>query len=101
MKPLTINFYVEDNKLQCSEHNFLKGDNQIIKARFSFPEKWNKAVKVAKFTHGDMEFEPQVLQYGSECYIPEEAIKSKWFRLEIIGKTTSEKLKTNTLIVYL
>lgn len=101
MKPLTINFYVEDNKLRCSEHNFLKGDDQIIKARFSFPEKWNKAVKVAKFTHGDIEFEPQVLQYGSECYIPEEAIKSKWFRLEIIGKTTSEKLKTNTLIVYL
>lgn len=36
MKPLTINFYVEDNKLQCSEHNFLKSDDQIIKAHFSF-----------------------------------------------------------------
>lgn len=46
MKPLTINFYVEDNKLRCSsEHIFLKGDDQIIKAHFSFSEKWNKAVK--------------------------------------------------------
>lgn len=44
MKPLTINFYVEDNKLRCSEHNFLKDNDQIIKARFSFPEKWNKAM---------------------------------------------------------
>ena len=76
-------------------------NNTDVLAEFTFSKEWDDTVKVAKFTRGDTEFTPKVLDPGSVCTIPTEALDGNFFRLCIIGKSNSKEIKTNTIIVNL
>ncbi len=76
-------------------------NNTDVLAEFTFSKEWDDTVKVAKFTRGDTEFTPKVLDHGSVCTIPTEALDGNFFRLCIIGKSNSKEIKTNTIIVNL
>lgn len=100
-------FNVNENKLSIDPQSDSTGisklwkNNTDVLAEFKFSSEWDDTVKVAKFTRGDTEFTPKVLDHGSVCAIPFEAMNSKFFRLCIIGKSNSKELKTNTIIVNL
>lgn len=102
-----IKFIVLEDKIridpECKIEDISKiwHKNMDISAEFSFSKEWNDVVKVAKFTRGDIEFTPKVLDHGTTCIIPHDAMNGKFFRLCIIGRSLEKELQTNTIIVNL
>ncbi len=80
-------------------------ENLDTKVWFRFSKEWDDLTKVIKLTRGGIEFEPQVINDENFCYIPEDAVKSGWFRLKVIGAMRVDDgeshIETDTIIVYI
>lgn len=99
----TLNFIVDGQSLRqdpdCDFSGLSPGTGSYLKARFTFSPEWRNCVKVAAFwSRLGGEFPPQQLADGSSCYIPSEALGSKYFKIQVIGqKKGGFKITTNKL----
>lgn len=79
--------------------NSMECNRDTLDILFHFSDEWDKMIKVAGFSRGDIEFEPQALTYGKKCTIPREALEGNFFRVFVVGKNSETMLKTNEIIV--
>lgn len=74
----------------CNFEDLVPGTEGYLQCEFSFSPEWDKVVKVAGFWSKDrrniVECEPQWLEKGRTCMIPAEALKSKRFLIQVLGK---------------
>lgn len=77
--------------------DLIPGSCEELIADFSFSSEWDDSVKVAAFYNANGECPPQELIDGMYCKIPQEAINSHWFRVQIIGNKNGTLLMTNML----
>lgn len=94
----TLHFEVKDQTITQPPGQTVYRDDQT-KLQFSFSEDWDGFVRVAGFSRGTEEFEPQALLHGTTCEIPSKALEGSFFRMYVIGKNGTEKRKTKTCIV--
>lgn len=99
----TLDFIVDGQILKqdpdCDFSGLVPGSEHYLKARFTFSPEWTNTVKVIAFwSRLGREFAPQVLKADSYCDIPFEALESKHFKIQVIGKKKDGlKLQTNKL----
>lgn len=88
------------NDPNCDFNGLVPGTDGYLLAEFSFSKEWKKAAKVVGFWDGDdIECPPRLLKDGKSCVIPAEALKSKRFKIQIIGKTSDSRLTTQRIEV--
>ena len=95
----TLYFIVDKDTIRFDESKDKVSDPEKLAFRFS--QEWDGTAKVVKFTQGDKEYNPQILSYGTECYIPKEALGGSFFRIIILGRNNIKHLKTKPFIVNL
>lgn len=100
----TLKFIVDGQILKpdpnCDFSDLVPGSGGYLRAEFSFSPEWNDCVKVAAFySRLGKEYPPQILNGGKSCLIPELALDSRIFKIQIIGKSDNKRLKTNRLEV--
>lgn|SRR5574344_497985 len=82
----------------CSFDGLIPGTEGYLKAEFQFSPEWDECDKVAAFYSylGGVkkECEPQVLKDGKSCVIPSEALRSRKFKVNILGKSKNLKIVT-------
>lgn len=84
---------------ECDFGNLIPGSSGYLVADFAFSKEWNGTVRVAAFSNVKKECPPQILKDGHSCIIPEEALKSKVFYINVLGKNKDSKIKTNKVKV--
>lgn len=98
----TLKFIVDGQILkqdpECDFSGLVPGSENYLKAKFAFSPEWRSCAKVAAFwSRLGAEYPPQSLRDG-ECIIPAEALESKYFKIQVIGKRTDGfRIKTNKL----
>lgn len=99
----TLSFIVDGQSLkpdpECDFSGIVPGTEKYLKAQFKFSHDWDDCVKVAAFwSRFGKEYPAQVLSDGSSCVIPSEALKSKYFKIRVIGKRKDGfRIKTNKI----
>ena len=84
----------------CDFTGLVPGSKGYLLAEFSFSQEWDGAIKVASFYSAlGKEYPPQVLKGGKTCLIPEEALKKRVFKIQVIGKKNGLKITTNKVTV--
>lgn len=86
-----LKFIVEGQNLkqdpECDFSGIVPGTENYLKAQFIFSPEWNSTNKVAAFwSRFGKEYPPQVIENGITCYIPSEALASKYYKVQVIGK---------------
>lgn len=86
-----INFEVNENLIKSDLKNDIipreyLDNGDIVIAEFEFSSDWDNAVKVVRFSKGDTEYDPQILEHGVTCVIPKEALDGGFFRIAVLGK---------------
>lgn len=100
-------FEVKGSQIECVKRKITDEEpmeKSDTRAWFHFSKEWDDSIKVAKFTRGDLEFKPQMIDSENSCYISEDAVKSGWFRLKVIGSPVADMaiyLETENIIVYI
>ena len=98
---MVLRFIVNDSTIQrdpdCDFSGIRRGDPHT--AEFLFSKEWDNYVKVASFSRGDIELEPQILKNGTRCTIPASVDEGTFFRLHIIGKNGSARKQTNPILL--
>lgn len=98
----TLKFIVEGQVLKpdpnCDFSGLVPGSEKYLRAKFDCSSEWNNCVKVAGFwSRLGNEYPPQVLT-DNACDIPADALGSKYFKIQLIGKRKDGfKLQTNKL----
>ena len=99
-----LNFIVDGQILKqdpnCDFSNMVPGSDKYIKAKFDFSPEWQTVTKVAAFwSRMGTEYPPQLIENnGVACYIPAEALESKYYKIQVIGKKQDgTTIKTNKL----
>lgn len=96
-----LKFIVEDQILKpdpnCDFNGLVPGGENNVKAQFDFSPDWNNIKKAVSFwSRLGMELTPMLLDGRNMCDIPEEALKGKYFKLQVIGKKNDgTKISTN------
>lgn len=99
----TLNFIVDGQSLKpdpsCDFSGMVPGTEKYLQAKFAFSSEWKNCVKVAGFwSRLGEEYPPQTLKDGKVCVIPSEALESKYFKIQVIGKRKDGfRLTTNKL----
>lgn len=99
----TLRFIVDGQIIRpdpdCDFSGLVPGSEKYLKAKFTFSSEWNNCVKVVAFwSRMGEEYPPQKLQGGVSCDIPSEALESKYFKIQVIGKNKDGfKITTNKL----
>lgn len=99
-----LRFIVNDQFIEkdpnCDFSGLVPGTKGYLTAEFIFSKEWDGFFKVAAFYSAlGTEYPPQVLEDGKTCLIPEEALKKRFFRIQIIGRKLETRLKTNMVAV--
>lgn len=86
-----LNFIVDGQILkqdpECDFSNMVPGSDKYIKAHFEFSQEWKSTNKVAAFfSRLGVEYPPQLIDSGLSCYIPVEALKTKYYKIQVYGK---------------
>ena len=97
----TLNFIVVGHAIeldpQCDTSKLVPGGNKNLKAKFKFSDDWNKYVKAAAFySRLGVEYSPQLINGAGICDIPQEALESKYFKIQIIGKNDNYPMPVRT-----
>lgn len=79
------NFEVDENLIKSDLKNDtipreLLDNGNIVMAEFEFSSDWDNAVKVAQFSKGNTEYDPQILEHGITCVIPKEVLDGGFFQ---------------------
>lgn len=101
MKRATFN--VNDQSISFDKEHSTSDIHQgdIVEAVFTFSADWNGMAKVAKFTRGNEELTPCILQHGTTCIIPTGVMSGTYFRMSVIGKSKTRRNVTKELLVIL
>lgn len=97
--------FIVDNQIirpdpKCDFSGLVPGTKGYLQAEFSFSPEWRGCTKVAAFWSAmGREYPPQILEDGKTCIIPEEALKRRTFRVQVIGKNSEVQLTTNKAVV--
>ena len=68
--------------------------------KVDYTSDWDNAVKVAQFSKGNTEYDPQILEHGITCVIPKEVLDGGFFRIAVLGKTrTGKHLRTYSKLI--
>ena len=100
-----LKFIVEDQIIKkdpnCDFDDLVPGTEGYLQASFSFSSEWKTCAKVVSFwSMLGKEYEPQILKDGNICDIPEEALRNRSFKIQLIGrKPNGMQLKTNKVVV--
>ena len=99
----TLSFIVDGQIIKkdpnCDFNDLIPGTTGYLKAEFTFSKEWDNTIKVAGFYRNGYECPPQVLEDGRSCMIPSEALTSRQFKIEVLGKNEKIKLTTNKIEV--
>lgn len=99
----TLKFIVDGQIISkdpdCDFNDLVPGTTGYLKAEFAFSSEWDDTVKVASFWRNGHECPPQILKDGRSCIIPSEALTSRQFKIEVLGKNNKIKLTTNKVEV--
>lgn len=99
----TLSFIADGQILKqdpdCDFSGLVPGSENYLRAKFSFSSEWKNNVKVVAFwSRMGQEFPPQKLKNDGSCDIPFEALGSKYFKIQVIGKRRDGfKIQTNKL----
>lgn len=97
--------FIVDNQIiradpTCDFSGLVPGTKGYLRAEFSFSPEWRGCTKVAAFwSMMGREYPPQILEDGKSCLIPEEALKRRTFKVQVIGKNSEVQLTTNKAVV--
>lgn len=84
----------------CDFSGLVPGTKGYLEAAFSFSPEWSGYTKIASFySVMGKELPYQILKDGESCVIPEEALKRREFKIQILGKRGDSVLTTNRLTV--
>lgn len=83
----------------CNFEGLIPGTIGYLVAEFSFSQEWNGTVRVAEFWSNGEECTPQILQNGTTCVIPSEALIGNMFKIKVLGKKENFKIVTDNVIV--
>ena len=100
----TLKFIVNNQIItkdpNCNFDGLVPGTSDYVQAEFQFSSEWNGYAKVVSFESIlGKEYEPQILQDGKTCMIPEEALARRSFKMRVAGKKEKSKLITNKIII--
>ena len=87
-------------KDETCDFSNLRNETEVM-LHFSFSEDWDGYVKVAGFTKGKNEYAPKVLQGGTTCSLPFEALQGTFLRMRILGKNKTEHRSTKPILINL
>ena len=73
--------------------NSMECNQDTLDILFHFSDEWDKMIKVAGFSRGDIEFEPQALTHGKKCTIPKEALEGNFSEYLLSEKIQRRCLK--------
>lgn len=100
----TLNFIVDGQLIEkdpkCDFSGLVPGSEKYLKAKFTFSSEWSGLLKVVGlWSRLGAEYPPQVLEKDNTCIIPAEALGSKYFKIQVIGKRKKDgfRLTTNKL----
>lgn len=96
-------FNVNNQSISFDKENSTSDIHQgdLVEVVFTFSADWNGMAKVAKFTRGNEELTPCILQHGTTCVIPTEVMSGTYFRMSVIGKSKIRRNETKELLVIL
>lgn len=102
----TLNFIVKGQSMildpTCDINSLIPAADGHFRAKFKFSSEWNGCTKVAAFfSNLGREYEPQIIKNNDTCIIPAEALGKSIFKVQVIGKNTNYKLRTNKVQVHL
>lgn len=98
-----LNFIVDGQILKqdpnCDFSGMVPGTNNYVRAKFYFSPEWKTMSKVAAFwSRFGKEYPPKLIENGTTCDIPTEALESKYFKIQVIGKKSDgTTITTNKL----
>lgn len=98
----TLKFIVDGQILkpdpECDFSGLVPGSEKYLRAKFDFSPEWKNCVRVVGFwSRMGVEYPPQALS-DNACYIPAEALESKYFKIQVIGKRKDGfKIQTNKI----
>lgn len=100
----TLKFIVDKQTIKpdpnCDFTGLVPGTEDYLQAEFIFSSEWAGRAKVAAFySVMGKEFEPQRLLDGKTCKIPAEALKRRYFQMQILGKQGKSTIPTNKITI--
>ena len=98
----TLKFIIEGLSIrkdpQCDFSGIVPGTKGYLRAEFNFDHDWTGCEKMVVFSHPSIERIP-VRVINNACMIPEEVLKHRKFKIEVIGVRPKVRLTTNRLEV--
>lgn len=100
----TLKFIVNGRTIvldpKCDYEGFIPCSEGYMEAQFSFSKEWENCLKVMIFfSNLGVEYETQLLNSRNVCKIPQEALKNRVFKLQVIGRKENYTLRTNRITV--
>ena len=99
----TLSFIVDKQIIKkdpdCDFDNLVPGTTGYLEAKFTFSEEWDDTAKIVGFWRNGHECPPQILKDGRSCVIPSEALTSRQFKIQVLGKNQKITLTTNKIEV--
>lgn len=100
----TLRFIVENQLIRpdpnCDFSGLVPGSKGYLNAEFVFSSEWAETAKIASFySMLGKEFPYRILEDGKSCEIPEEALKRRSFKIQLLGKNGDTLLVTNKVVV--
>lgn len=100
----TLKFIVDGQIIKqdpnCDFSGLVPGTEEYLRAEFDFSPEWRGCTKVAAFySIMGKEYPAQVLEDGKTCTIPEEALRRRVFKVQVLGKSGDLKITTNKLAI--
>lgn len=102
----TLKFIVDNHVIKpdpnCPDFEGLVPGGGNVKLVFSFSNEWRGYFRVVAFysTMGN-EYDPQILEDGTHCMVPAEALTKRVFKVRVFGRNgDSESIKTNKFAVH-
>ena len=96
--------YIVDNQIikpdpNCDFNGLVPGTEGYVKVEFSFSPEWDNCNKVAAFfSQMGKEYKPQIVE-NDFCIIPNEALKKRSFKMQLIGSKQNYKITTNKIVI--
>lgn len=99
----TLKFIVDNQIIKpdpnCDFNGLVPGTEGYVKIEFCFSSEWNDCNKVAAFfSQMGKEYQPQIIKDDS-CIIPDEALKKRRFKIQLIGSKQDYKITTNKIVI--
>ena len=101
----TLKFIAEGQVMRqdpsCNFDDLIPGTENYVKAEFNLSPEWDDSIIIASFwSNMGIEYPPQKLSAKRTCMVPEEALKRRVFKVNLIGQARSGvRLVTNKVVV--